>query len=217
MSSLRRRLERLEAGSPGPIDEEAEKHHWLAVARVRRNREKHDPDEFNANDLFRLLRLQDRLGTTTEEVHAQLLSWRTKPPAEWAVRCVVAKAIYEQEEGTENMVCPPEWREAFVAADELRERHARVPEETLARWAVMQHEIEHGEPHALAERIAAEGERYGITDELFLKALGPDADEITDEEIGRRTREILAEDYYGERGYLIQKHIDRLMDEKGAA
>jgi hypothetical protein len=26
-------------------------------------------------------------------------------------------------------------------------------------------------------------------------------------------REMIAEDYYGERGYLIQKHIDRLMDE----
>ena len=180
---------------------------------MRRNHENHDRDEFHAHDIFRVLRRQGRLGKTTEEVHTQLLSWRP-PPSERAVRRVIARAIYEQEEGTENMVCLPEWREAFVAADELREKYSAVPDETFARWLLMQHEIEQGGPDELGEQIAAEGERYGITDELFLKAMGPDSDEIAEEQMGRRLREILAEHYYGERGYNVQKHIYRLVQER---
>jgi hypothetical protein len=73
---------------------------------------------------------------------------------------------------------------AGVAADELRERHAEVPEKTVARWAVMQYEIEQGASHELRGQIAAKGERYGITDELVLKALGPNSDEIAEDEMG---------------------------------
>jgi hypothetical protein len=120
VGSLTRRLERLEAYTPKPLDEEAEKRHWLAVARVRRNRENHDPDECRADALFRLLRFQGRLGATTED-HAQLLSWRP-PPAEWAVRRVVARAIYACEECAESMVCPPAWPQTSCASGTQKSR-----------------------------------------------------------------------------------------------
>ena len=214
MGNLERRLERLERNDPkpAPVDEEVEKQAWLATARVTRNHENRDRDEFHAHDIFRVLHMQGRRAKTTEGVREQLLSWRP-PPDERAVERVLARAIYEQEVGTEDMVCPPEWREAFVAAEELRERYAEVPDETLARWAAAQHETGQGGSHELDEQIAREGESYGITDDIISKAIGPDFEELADKEAQRRFREILAEEYYGERGYRIQKHIERLMDE----
>jgi hypothetical protein len=215
MGGLERRLERLERKNPkhARVSEEAEKQMWLATARARRNHENRDRDEFHAHDIFRVLYRQGRRATTTERVREQLLSWRP-PPSERAVERVLARAIYEHEEGTESMACPPQWLESLIAADELRERHAAVPEEVVARWAVAQHETEQGGSHDLGEQITAEGESYAITDELISKAIGPDFEELADEEVLRRFRGIVAEAYYGERGYRIQKHIERLMNEK---
>jgi hypothetical protein len=195
------------------VSEEAEKQMWLATARAKRNHENHDRDEFHAHDIFRVLYTQGRRATTTDGVRQQLLSWRP-PPSERAVERVLARAIYEQEEGTENMACPPKWRECLIAADELRERHAAVPDEVVAGWTVAHHEREQGGSHELADQIGAESQSYGITDELISKAIGPDFEELSVEEARRRFRDILAEDYYGERGYRIHKHIVRLLDER---
>src|SRR5215213_418612 len=108
MGNLERRLSHLEGKNPGRTleDEEADKRHWLATAQARRNHENRNRDEFHAHDIFRVLRLQGRLGTTTEEVRSQLLSWQP-PPSERAVERVLARAIYEQENGTEDMACAP--------------------------------------------------------------------------------------------------------------
>ena len=211
-----RRLERLERKNPkhAAVDEEAAKQNWLAIARTRRNHENHDRDEFHAHDIFQLLLMQGRRATTTEGVRQQLLSWRP-PPSERAVERVLARAIYEKEEGTENMACPPEWRDSLIAADELRERYAGVPDEVVAWRAVAQYEMGQGGSHELGEQITAQGESYGISDALISRALGPDFEELADEEVRRRFRDILAEEFYGERGYRIQKHTERLMDERG--
>lgn len=47
--------------------------------------------------------------------------------------------------------------------------------------------------------------------ELSYKAVGPDIEEITIEECERRLAEILADTYYGEQGYRVAQHIDKLL------
>src|SRR5215218_2569385 len=135
MAGIERRLERLEAESRTAVDEDVWKQLWLNVKRGKRVREHRNPDESHAGGIFRLLRLQERLATTREEVEAQILSWRP-PPSEVATRRVVARAIFDQEEGTENMVCPPEWRGSFAAGEEFRERYIAMPDEALVARAL---------------------------------------------------------------------------------
>jgi hypothetical protein len=144
MAGLERRLERLEAESRTAVDEDVWKQLWLNAKRGKRVREHRNPDESHAGGIFRLLRLQERLATTREEVEAQILSWRP-PPSEVATRRVVARAIYDQEEGTENMVCPPEWRESFSAGEEFRERYVAIPDEALVKAFMHLQEVEEDE------------------------------------------------------------------------
>jgi hypothetical protein len=179
----------------------------------------HNREEFSADDLIRLFRSRRELhGMTTEELHGRLLAWRP-PIARGAIERVMARAIYNQEEGTENMVCPPAWREAFEAADELRERYLAIPTETLAEIFVAAHDLQAGDlgdddVAAATERLAELSERWGITRELQDQAVGPDSEEIPKEERGRRIREVLAEVYYGEKGYYIQQHITRIVNDR---
>ena len=106
-----------------------------------------------------------------------------------------------------------EWRESLAAAEELRELWAGVPAEVLARWAVMQHGVKGEALEEVVQKIATEGaSEYGITDEIMRRAIGPDAEQITDEERRRRLREILAEAYHGEQGWRVQQEIDRLLE-----
>ena len=74
MADLERRLERLEAESRTAVDEDVWKQLWLNAKRGKRVREHRNPDESHAGGIFRLLRLQERLATTREEVEAQILS-----------------------------------------------------------------------------------------------------------------------------------------------
>jgi hypothetical protein len=113
------------------------------------------------------------------------------------------------------MVCPPEWREAFSAADELREKHAAIPVETYAQMLVAAHDLEEeGDLDEVGELLDTELGRWGITAELEMRAIGPDVEGIPAEEHSRRLREILADIYYGEQGYRIQQGIDKLMEER---
>jgi hypothetical protein len=108
------------------------------------------------------------------------------------------------------MVCPPEWREAFSAADELREKHAAIPVETYAQMLVAAHDLEEeGDLDEVGELLDTELGRWGITAELEMRAIGPDVEGIPAEEHSRRLREILADIYYGEQGYRIQQGIDK--------
>ena len=192
--------------------EEERKRRWLATARARRGDDT-DRGEWQARDIIRLLKMQGRLPKTTEELRDRLLAWR--PPLDpRAAERALARAIFEQEEGTEAMVCPPALREAFVAARELRARYEAVADEVLARWSIWQHELAEGGGDDLEERLALEADEYGITEGLMLAAIGPDAEEIGDEEATRRLREILADLLYGEKGYRVEQHITRLMNEE---
>jgi hypothetical protein len=217
MGRLDRRFEHLEErlGAPEP-PEEVRKHRWLERAHYRG---RHDLSDWNAGygkvrDILRLLQGQGRLGRTAEEVLGQLLAWR--PPHDPAAfERELAKFIYHEEEGTENMVCPPEWREAFSAADELREKHAAIPVETYAQMLVAAHDLEEeGDLDEVGELLDTELGRWGITAELEMRAIGPDVEGIPAEEHSRRLREILADIYYGEQGYRIQQGIDKLMEER---
>lgn len=221
MAGLDKRLDRLEErqeqrAKASELSEEQARRHWLAVARVRRNEDR-DRQEERARDLIRTLLLQGRLPKTTEELRDRLLAWR--PPVDpRAVERALAKAIHEGEEGLEGMECPPEPRESFEAADELRDRYMAVPDETLAKWALWQHDIEEGDgDEEIEARLDLEAGEHGLTEELMLKAIGPDSGEIGDEEAARRLREILADLYHSPKGYEIQQHIDTLIRERSNA
>ena len=219
MGSIERRLEQLEEErglTRRELSEEGKKERWLETARHRRRRFELDDWEpyGKVRDKIGALRLQGMLGRTTEELRNQLLAWRP-PFDENAIEREIARFIYAREEGTENMVCPPQWRESLEAADRVRELFAAVPVEVLARWAAMLHEKKGEAREEVAQKIATEGASvFGITDELMRKALGPDVDEITDEERRRRLREILADNYFTERGWRVQQEIDRLLKER---
>ena len=53
-------------------------------------------------------------------------------------------------------------------------------------------------------------ERYGITRELVERAVGPDREEIPEEEQVRRVVEYLADGFFGEKGWRVRKHYRRL-------
>jgi hypothetical protein len=182
VSRLRGRLQRLEgavgAETACPLEAE-ERARWMARARVAQNEDRGD---WHAADTIRLLRMQGRLGTTAEDLRARLLAWR---PAldESAVDRELARMIHLREPGTENMVCPPEWAEAFEAADELREHYAAVPDGVLARWVLGRLEAE-GRDDEVGQESRDEAARHGITDGALWEAIGPDVDEIPDRNVG---------------------------------
>ena len=214
MGNLQRRLERLEADSRTTVDEEAWKQLWLNAKRGRRVLEHHTPDESHAHGIFKVMRLQKRLATTREEVEDQLLSWRP-PPSEVATRRVVARAIYDQEEGTENMVCPPEWRESFAAGEELREKYVAMPDEALVEAFMRLQEIEEDDEDRLLAWNVQHGEPFGITEDLLERAVGPDFDEITEKERIRRLNVYLADDVCDEKEWRVCSQINILREEEG--
>jgi hypothetical protein len=211
MGNLQRRLERLEADSRTTVDEEAWKQLWLNAKRGRRDH--HDPDESHAHGIFKVMRLQKRLATTREEVEDQLLSWRPAP-SEVATRRVVARAIYDREEGTENMVCPPEWRESFAAGEEFRERYVAIPDEALVKAFMRLQEVEGDEDRLLAWNVQ-HGESFDITEDLLQSVVGPDFDEITEEERIRRLNVYLADEVCDEKEWRVCSQINRLREVEG--
>jgi hypothetical protein len=214
MAGLERRLERLEAESRTAVDEDAWKQLWFNAKRGKRVREHRNPDESHAGGIFRLLRLQERLATTREEVEDQILSWRP-PPSEVATRRVIARAIFDQEEGTENMVCPPEWRESFAAGEEFRERYVAIPDEALVKAFMRLQEVEEDEEDRLIAWNVQHGESFGITEDLLQRAVGPDFDEITEEERIRRLNVYLADDVCDEKEWRVCSQINILREEEG--
>jgi hypothetical protein len=216
MGRLERRLERLEAEnlSRTAVVEDVWKQMWLNLKQGKRVREHHNPDESHAHGIFKVMRLQKRLATTREEVEDQLLSWRPAP-SEVATRRVVASAIYDQEEGTENMVCPPEWRESFAAGEEFRERYVAIPDEALVEAFMRLQEVEEDEEDRLACWNVQHGEPFGITEDLLQRAVGPDFDEITEEERIRRLNVYLADDVCDEKEWRVCSQMNRLREEEG--
>jgi|SRR5215210_773904 len=216
MGRLDRRLERLEAKNPGPTlaDEEAWKQLWLNAKRGRRVHEHHNPDESHAGGIFRIMRSQKRLAASREEVEAQILSWRP-PPSEVATRRVLARTIYDQEKGTENMVCPPEWRESFSAGEEFRERYVAIPDEALVEAFMRLQEVEEGDEDGLFTWNVQHGEPFGIVEDLLQRAVGPDFDEITEEERIRRLNGYLADADCDEKEWRVCSQINILRGAEG--
>jgi hypothetical protein len=215
MGRLERRLERLEAEnlSRTAVVEDVWKQMWLNLKQGKRVREHHNPDESHAHGIFKVMRLQKRLATTREEVEDQILSWRP-PPSEVATRRVVARAIYDQEEGTENMVCPPEWRESFAAGEEFRERYVAIPDEALVKAFMRLQEVEGDEDRLLAWNVQ-HGESFDITEDLLQSVVGPDFDEITEEERIRRLNVYLADEVCDEKEWRVCSQINRLREVEG--
>lgn len=220
MAGLEKRLRRLEErASPAHDhrdDERSwEKENWLARGRIRR-REMVDGDTRHARSLIRLFRAQGRLSQmSADELVERIVSWRPVPEggrSRFAAEREVAYAIYNQEEDTENMVCPPEWREAFVAGAELRERYMAIPDEVLAEGWIRLREIKDGggDGEEYVEWRNDYQERFGITIELVENALRLDAEGITEENSRWALNEYAADVLYGEKGYRVQQHIWRL-------
>ncbi len=212
--SVKGRLERLERlQEPRQSDPELERLRWLASMRVTGAHDNHHRGEWSAGDIWRLLSKRGELEDLGfGAVLDRIMAWSPPPPRGAAER-VLSRMAYEGEPGAEAMECPPEWRDAWEAADELRERHEAVPVEILARWLVAAHEAKTGgDPGPLLD-AGEERNLYGIADELCRRAAGPDVEEVEDEEQERRLREILAGDYYGERAWEIQQEIYRLAGE----
>lgn len=212
MGDLTRRLETLEGRHllrapvpPRPPTEQERRERWLSDAKARRLQDTHSEAEASVRDLVALLAPRGELDGDLGHVRRRLAAWRP-PLSGTAISRVSARMAYGQELPSPGARCPPEWREAFEAAEELLERYLAVPDETLAEILVALHE-------GRGEDASGRLEALGITPELAGKAVGPGAD-LPDEEKDRRLRECLADFYYGEKGYLVQQHITRLNEER---
>ncbi len=234
---LERRLKSLEErrgvspkGSLPRRGEEEHKRRWLENARIRGDnivRTKHVAEVRRAigrlhttGALYPTKRPSAKLIELTYEEAVEEVLELTRPkdwmideegPSRGLVEREVALAIYRQQEGTERMACPPEWRESFVVGDELRERYMNIPDEELAKevaWLKSRSDEELGEIAAGKAKISHQSQFFreaaGITDELQRKALGPDHERITKEEQVRRITEYLRDAWFGEKGYRVR-------------
>jgi hypothetical protein len=214
MGRLGRRVGRLEARpSHTRLTPEQERQRWIRQSEAWLREETRDwqpsnQGEDNAYDIFCVLRSQGRLPSTFEGARDQILAWGPPPPRR-VVERVLARQAYEYEEGAEDFVIPPEWRESFEAADELRARLAEVPDDVCAQWIVALYE-----GNDLAEEVEREQKQYGIMPGMQQQAIGPDLEEISQEEYDRRSLEIFGELHAGERAYDIYQHVYKLMKER---
>jgi hypothetical protein len=208
VGGLAQRLARLEArehgagagGGSAGASEELERQRWLERARYRKRWEtsgwKAGYDQVAG--VIRLHYLQGRLGATTEELREQLRAWNPPFPAD-VIERELARYIYYREPGSEAMVGPPEWMESFEKADRLAGILAEASDAALAEWLLSE-----GQP----------GEELGLSGELILDAIGPDAQEIGTDEFRRRMLEIAADTIYGPRGWSIKQAVRKLREEQ---
>lgn len=166
------RVRRLERASEPARTRMSPREWWQHRVDMDRVERSHNmpKDVYHCRDLIGLYRVQDKLaGMTADELIGRILAW--SPPTSGLTRDVaereVARAIYNGAPGTEDMVCPPRWRDCFVAADELRE-HAR----------------------GLIER-GVQPEEWPDIPDLTTRAIGPDWEDITQAEAERRIEEIM--------------------------
>jgi hypothetical protein len=134
-------------------------------------------------------------------------------PSRELIERELALAIYREVEGTERQACPQEWRESFVAGDEVRDRYMAVPDEVVAKEVALLRSLADEEleaisageskgPASLAQFVE---EAAGVTDELQNRALGPDRDRISQEEQKRRVMEYLSDFFFGEKAYRVEQ------------
>lgn len=198
------------------LSEEQEKEQWLLRARFERVRlAGENADARHARSLIGLFRVQHFLpGMGVDELVGRILDWRPLPAggrSRVAVEREVALAIHRGKPGTESMACPPRWRTSFAAGDELRKRWLAISDEDLAEYYLRRERIEEEGDEEELERWAADYEEgLGIPRGLEEEFVGPDAGAITAEERQRRIDEYLADLVFGEKGYRVARHMERL-------
>jgi hypothetical protein len=226
MENLRRQLKqlkakaaRLEAGTAAPaLTEHERRQRWVEDCK-RRHAERMPPDAKRARSLIALLRLQSYLATmSADELTERILDWQPVPEggrARGTVECEVYRAIYHREEGTEHMVLPEGWREAFDAGAEMRRLHGAIPPQTFAGWVFERiSRMERGATEEELERFdRGHCEPHGITPALEERAVGPDHDSITKEEARWRVAESMAPLGQGDWGWQVETHLERLFEE----
>ena len=149
MGSLKRDLKRLreaarrsghlkkEPAARPPMSEERTLEEFISRVRLDWvHAPERDRQFASARDLIRLFRLQGKLHTfSTEALLERMYQW--KPPIDrTAIERAVARAAYELEEGMEDKVVDPAWRDSFVVAEELLERIRSLPPHALAQAIV---------------------------------------------------------------------------------
>jgi hypothetical protein len=121
--------------------------------------------------------------------------------------------IYRGDERVAHLAgqVPEEWADAFRAGDELLQRILDTPDEVLAAAFVrLRGAAETGDDARERDEAAA----LGFDNHLCLKALGPDADLLDEEQISWRLAETISEFTDGRRGFAVSTLMVRL--EKGA-
>jgi hypothetical protein len=181
------RLSRLEerARPAGSVRSEAERYRdWQARARIRRN-EQTPQDVKHARSLIALFRIQGSLaGESAERLlecivsHPHDASGSGSEAGGRSLALIEAefwRAVHAREEGLEHLALPPEWAEAFAAADEWRERMLAVPLEVLAHWVRAIRRLLERDAEAEIDVLTAKHlGPYGIDLPLLEKAAGRD-------------------------------------------
>ncbi|MGF1472423.1 MAG: hypothetical protein ACFB50_11890 [Rubrobacteraceae bacterium] len=216
--SLQTRLERLEGSVRGSSDtDERESHEmqqWLARARLRRRDALSQPDADHARSLIALFQTQNRLEYMDEvELVERILGWNPQPEngrSRPIVKREVYLAIYRGEEGARHMTCPPAWRKAFAAGEELLRRYEAIPDEAHARSYVELGEIAEEDEEARTRWKERYEYACGLTEELAVTAIGPDLEDVATEECERRLEECLAPAIHGEKGYRVARLMENM-------
>jgi hypothetical protein len=216
LGSLRRRLSRLEEDS-----------RWAEVVREREARrewvrscedlhaETTPQDALSARAAIRRLRQDGRLQEMDSAELVELIaSQGTLSPN--IVRLEVMRAIHNREPSMLHMKLPSEWCEAFEAGAQLRRLSGAMPPETAALCIAERASLGRREGGATEEELKQLDTRYlephGITEELEERAVGPDADQISEAEKKWRISEHVHAVFISSWGWEVHKHASRLKD-----
>ena len=202
---------------------------WQARAAISR-REATPKCAFHARSMIRWLAMIGKLPGNVEALIERIMdephdvSGHRQPPetrSRSVVTWEVMRSVWREEEGTEAMELPAEWREAFEAGEILRGIYREAPAEELARWVLEAVEAQEEGGEEANNEINRRTERYleeqGIAPVLLDQAVGPEASGIPSEERRWRLSELGAEDMDGPRGWEILKAVTRLANERGVA
>jgi hypothetical protein len=222
------RLSRLEerARPAGSVRSEAERYRdWQARARIRRN-EQTPQDVKHARSLIALFRIQGSLaGESAERLlecivsHPHDASGSGSEAGGRSLALIEAefwRAVHAREEGLEHLALPPEWAEAFAAADEWRERMLAVPLEVLAHWVRAIRRLLERDAEAEIDVLTAKHlGPYGIDLPLLEKAAGRDAGGLSPAEEAWMIHAPVADDLCSEWAWRVAEQVRKLNEAGG--
>jgi hypothetical protein len=212
--------ERTRPAQKRPRSEEERFTDWQADAAITR-RDATPKCAFHARSMIRWLAMIGKLPANAEALIERIMaephdvSGYRQPPetrSRSVVTWEVMRSVWREEEGMEPVELSSEWYEAFEAGEELRRLFGAIPPETVALWIV--------ERRRQRERGATDEELkhldasclvpHGITEELEERAVGPDADEVSDAEKKWRISEHVHDVFASSWGFQMHKHASRL-------